>query len=165
MNASARGARLLSAAIVDGIKPQLGTRCLPRWFSVDDEGHIACSIVELVLGARDCESSEGRSEVDELVAAAVIEHCKRSTGLACDEVSLCHIDQLSGDDLQECQQSVDYAGGVSGFCYVDAAQAVGNEALVRECPATEQRKLQFVGENTPAVGSLTFVVCEGSSDE
>lgn len=44
----------------------------------------------------------------------------------------------------------------------DADQDVGNPALLQRCPPHEQRKLQFVGDNTPAAGSLAFIACAGA---
>ena len=35
--------------------------------------------------------------------------------------------------------------------------------LVAQCPAGQKRLLRFVGENTPATGSVTFIACAGDT--
>ncbi|HEY6724814.1 MAG TPA: hypothetical protein VI197_12330 [Polyangiaceae bacterium] len=153
------------AALVERTKEVLGGRCLPRSFDVDDDGRIACSIVEAVQTDRDCDAGAGRSDVNDEAAAAVARQmmaaglCGGASSIECDEYSLCHIGQLAGDALEACQNQVDYRD-VPGFCYIDASEDVGNEALLQGCPATEQRQLRFVGEDTPSSGSATFMVCD-----
>jgi hypothetical protein len=63
--------------------------------------------------------------------------------------------------LDVCQNS-ETASGVEGWCYVDADQNLGNEALVENCPATQRRLLRFVGRGLEP-NTTTFVACTGSS--
>lgn len=156
------------AALIHRAKEALGGRCMPRSFDVDESDKIACTIVEATTTPYECDEAQGRSEVDDAVAAAAAEELGRSgfcggtTGIDCDSYSLCYIDQLSGDAHEVCLTRPDYpAASVPGFCYIDADQNVGNEALLVGCPETEQRKLRFVGQDTPRPGSMTFIVCDG----
>lgn len=120
--------------------------------------------------ADECDAALGRSEVDEATAAAVTKHlqaaglCGAASAVDCDSYTKCHIDQLSGADLKACQTELDYPdSSIPGFCYIDAAQELGNEALLTGCPATEQRKLRFVGDDTPRAGAFNVIICEASS--
>jgi len=154
------------AALIERTKGVLGARCLPRALDVDDDGRIACSIVEATQARRACDDAN-RSVVDEPVADAVVRELQRAglcggtTAISCDDYSLCHIGQLAGEALAACQNQVNYQGE-PGYCYIDAAEGVGNEVLLRGCPQTEQRRLRFVGSDTPAAGSLAFIVCDST---
>jgi len=55
------------------------------------------------------------------------------------------------------------AGNNFGYCYVDPAEGYGTDELVTACPASGKRKLQFIGQNTPAKGSIAFIACLGST--
>ena len=161
------------AALVDRTKAVLGGRCLPRAFDVDSEGQIACKVVEVTRTPAVCDPTEGRAEVGERVGDGVRQEmaadglCGGATGVACDEYSLCEIVQLEGELQDACLHELDYADGLPGFCYIDAAQGIGNESLLVGCPETQPRKLRFVGDNTPRAGALSYLVClpDAASDE
>ena len=55
------------------------------------------------------------------------------------------------------------AGNNFGYCYVDPKLGLGTDELVSACPASQKRKLQFIGQNTPAKGSIAFIACLGST--
>jgi len=157
--------------MLERAKEVLGGRCLPLAVSADEDGRIACSMVEAVQASRACDATLGRSEVDESVMSAVTKQlqaaglCGGASAVDCDAYSLCHIDQLSGPDLETCQTELDYPdSALPGFCYLDAAQGLGNEALLTGCPATEQRKLRFVGDDTPRAGAINFIICGPAND-
>ena len=62
------------------------------------------------------------------------------------------------------------AGNEFGYCYIDPTitdpltmMPLGTPELVSACPASQKRKLQFIGQNTPAKGSIAFIACLGST--
>jgi hypothetical protein len=77
---------------------------------------------------------------------------------------LCQINQLQGGELDLCQTQGE-AGyqGTPGYCYVDPNNGIGSQQVIVGCPDTEPRKLEFVGDNTPASGSITFIACVGAA--
>lgn len=90
--------------------------------------------------------------------------CGGTTQIPCDSYHLCEILQLTGDAQTACLNEIDYPTNlVPGYCYIDEAQGIGNPQLLVGCPATEQRKLQFVGKDTPLSGSITFIACVGAA--
>lgn len=159
------------AAIIDRLKEVLGGRCLPRQLVPNEETNLVpCAVVEATQTPNDCNPALGRGPVDPDVVPAVHKQleasgsCGGATPIRCDSYNLCEIKQLTGDPQQQCLNQTDYpASSVPGYCYIDAAQGIGDESLLVGCPATEQRKLRFVGENTPASGSITFIACVGAA--
>lgn len=159
------------AAIIDRLKEVLGGRCLPRQLVPDKETNLVpCAVVEATRNENPCDGAKGRGEVAAAVVPAVHKQlaasgsCGGTTQIPCDSYNLCEILQLSGDAQQSCLNDINYPPeGLPGYCYIDAAQDIGNDQLLVGCPATEQRKLQFVGLNTPASGSITFIACVGAA--
>ena len=52
----------------------------------------------------------------------------------------------------------------NGWCYVDDAivPPLGNPAITKNCPTTEQRQIRFVNSGQPAAGATVFITCEGT---
>jgi hypothetical protein len=161
------------AAIIDRLKEVLGGRCLPRQLAVDlTSGTVPCAVVEATLTPNPCDPALGREPVEGAIVTAVHKQleatgsCGGASGVACNTYNLCEIVQLSGDNGNTCRM-VGKNGYPSqatpGYCYVDEAQMIGSPAVLQGCPPTERRKLEFVGENTPASGSITFIACVGAA--
>jgi hypothetical protein len=169
-NAQDFGYRPAIAAIVDRLKEKLVDRCLPRPLEPDPEGAVPCSIVEVAPapagGAGACACDEGAArtpvspEVDPRVRARMEDNgiCE---GASCSEFCLCELQPVTGGDLQQCLNNPAEISA-SGWCYIDEEQGIGNPELVEKCPATEKRKLRFVGDGKPAAGTTTFIACVGA---
>jgi hypothetical protein len=102
--------------------------------------------------------------------AAVTAALETKVGAASGVDCFCQIDQLAGEELDTCKESLDEepsaaGAAVDGWCYVDATIANGgNPQLVAHCEATEQRTLRFVGEGKPVNDALVFVTCNESTN-
>jgi len=160
-------------ALISKLKEQLTPQsCLPRQLQLDpnDASKIACVVLEASAsagGATECCAAPGRYEpADELRAGVVNALQQRGacdvTGQgACDDVCVCEVSQLVGDERAACQAGDADTGQSYGFCYVDPEQGVGSEAAVASCPATEKRLLRFMGEPVPKAGAYAFLTCGG----
>jgi hypothetical protein len=154
-------------ALVDRLKQSLAPLCLPRPFDVDQHGRIACRIAEVSFDSCGC-AAQGRVPLapEDLAAArwqlAETGVCGDGTGVSCESLCGCEIQQLLGNDneLGPCQTSAADPGNLYGFCYVDPAADAGNPALVEGCPATQKRLLRFLGEGVPASDKVTVLVCD-----
>ncbi len=159
------------AAIIDRLKEVLGGRCLPRQLVPNEETQqVPCAVVEATRTENPCDPARGRGPVAAEVVPAVHKQlqasgsCGGTTSIACDSYNLCEILQLKEEPQQQCLNTQNYPPtSVPGYCYIDAAQGIGDDSLLVGCPATEQRKLRFVGENTPQSGSITFIACVGAA--
>ncbi len=177
-------------AIVDRLAEKLTGKCLPRELSIDEEtGEVPCSVVEAKPKGSDnpldCSMARGRDVVDDLTREAVVAQLK-ATGRCdgdsltlCADWEMCVIDELSGGDAgrDDCLYNQGDEGSLPnpGFCYIDPAKRNsegayiagggddGQNPLVANCPATERRLLRFVGANTPAANTITFVACTGEA--
>ena len=157
------------AAIIDRLKEVLGGRCLPRELVPNPEtGLVPCAVVEATLSDNPCDPARGRGEVNPAIVGAVHKQleasgsCGGATGTACGSYNLCEIKQLAGDNQSTCLNTRDYPEtGLPGYCYVDENN--DGAGLLQGCPATEPRKLQFVGADTPKSGSITFIACVGAA--
>jgi hypothetical protein len=165
------------AAIIDRLSIELRERCLPRELTPDPvTERLPCAVVE--ASRRDpCEcSGPGYSaeEIPDATRDAVLTQLESSgacstrpgpNDLSCDAFCLCRIAQtLEPEAKRACENDpVEVlASDVSGYCYIDPARGVGNEALVKECPETQRRMLRFVG-SVPAPKSSVFMACAGTS--
>jgi hypothetical protein len=173
------------AAIVDRLKEALKGRCLPRELVVEEDGTVPCAVIEAMpTSACSCDASRSRqppatAEIQE----AVLKHLA-STGIcdagpgsqSCSTFCLCEILQTQGADLQTCQNTAGVLTSPIGYCYVEDAQPyadpmnpvagpedIGNPAIVAPCPGSSKRLLRFVGDNTPAKGSVAVIACLGAS--
>lgn len=172
-------------ALVRRLGEVLVGRCLPNELTVDDQGNVPCSIVEVEPSAsadsRGC-GRPGRGQVTEEVAEAIRAQLQDlgacSNDDECADFSLCTIEPLTGDAREACLLDGDAADFAPGYCYIDPtlgpeAGGVGDgctaaqpesctNPLVQICAADERRLLRFVGsesEPTPAPGSTTFIAC------
>lgn len=172
-------------ALVQRLGEVLVGRCLPNELSLDDQGNVPCSIVEVEppssADPRGCERA-GRSQLTEPVADAIRAQLEEIGACATDEecgaFSLCAIEQLRGNARQACLRDGDAADFTPGYCYIDPA--LGPDAggmgdgcsaaqpesctnpLVQICAADERRLLRFVGSDsvpTPAHASTVFIAC------
>jgi hypothetical protein len=91
--------------------------------------------------------------------------CDQPMGTACSTYCTCEIAQLSGNDLNTCQNDANGDALPPGYCYINAAPnetPVGNPELVKDCSADSKRLLRFVG-HTPTPGAIALVACLGAS--
>jgi hypothetical protein len=151
--------------------------CLPRRLATGSDGSVDCELVEVRVvdaGGRcaACESDTGRGLVSENVAGAVrqrleaLARCGGDTGRNCSGPSTtaaghcqCKLNQLSGEDAVACRN--DPEPPVSGWCYVDPANGLGDPAIVASCSGPSPRMLRFVGSAAREDGVWVFVVCAG----
>jgi len=78
--------------------------------------------------------------------------------------AFCEIPQLSGAELQACQNDVNEPTGASGFCYIDPSftPSWANPQLVAGCPITAKRRVRYVGvPDLPRSGGMVFMYCTG----
>jgi hypothetical protein len=158
------------AAIIDRLKADLVGKCLPRAVQVDPSTHGAlCKVVEAQLSGCNC-AAPGRAVPDPQIAPAVerqlqaIGRCGGTGQPACSSFCQCEILQETSDAaLNACRQGTPPpAGSPPGYCYIDDPAS----PAVKDCPANEKHKLQFVsvdGEPTPAPGAVAFVACLGAA--
>lgn len=120
------------------------------------------------------------------------DRCDGDAPTSCADWEMCVISELAGEKpgRSDCLYNQGDEGSLpnAGFCYIDPAkknaegtayiaggsaeeQAAagvtnpqdGQNPLVANCAATERRLLRFVGANTPAANSITFVACAGEA--
>lgn len=171
------------AAIVERLAEKLGGQCLPRAVSVDDAtGEVPCTVVEArasAFGALDCTQNNRKAPTDQIAKA--VRGQLESSGLCytadgnndgaaqirCEDYTLCELQQFTSDTFPAqraaCLGEGAAVDNVAGYCYVDPAQGLGSETLVASCPATQKRRLLFIGDETPANNSITFVACVGDA--
>jgi hypothetical protein len=172
-------------AIVDRLADTLKGTCLPRELSVDEEGLVPCVVVETMrpdVGTLTCDAP-GRSAVRPELIPTVRSHlestgiCGGRTEVTCESMQMCAINQLTLEPREECLQSLGEPSTfpVPGFCYIDpekqneageyvaGGDANGNNPNVDDCPSTGRRILRFVGADTPAAETTTFVACLGEA--
>jgi len=184
------------AALINRLKEKLKGSCLPRPLQPLADGTLPCQVIEAVSpaivtagGGSDCKSfceKNGRTLAEGPIVKAVDDQMVTSLVcdngvLACKDMCLCKLPQVSTADLLTCQTVTD-GSDVSlppGYCYIDAdakdadgnPAPVGNAELVKKCPTGQKRILRFVGNNptaTPSVrvplgGSVVFTACQGAS--
>lgn len=161
------GYRPAIQTIVERLKEALGGKCLPRTLTPDENGQVSCIILEATRtgGNCVCDANIGRREIDaaheQAKQAALADPLAATAGWDC----FCEIEQLSGDELSECQNNPDdtAVAGLDGWCYVDATTAppTGNPDIVASCPETEKRIIRFVGEGKGQPGATLFITCTG----
>ena len=175
------------STIVDRMKQQLKGSCYPRPLSVNSDGSVPCSLVEVISqssispNGSDCNAyceSQGRNAqgapsaamtADVTVAMRAANLCDNAGNPACTSMCVCQLQQESGSNLATCQNATDGSQSTlpPGFCYVDPSNGAGsNAAVVAQCPSTDRRLLRFVGNNrsggghpVPLPGSYIFLSC------
>lgn len=117
---------------------------------------------------------------------------KNSSKIECSEYKMCEIKPLAGQGRGECLYNRAPAESLTeaGYCYIDPAKTSaeggayvaggskdeasqanhgdtvpedGTNLIVADCPATQRRLLRFVGQKTPADGTITLVACAGDA--
>lgn len=157
-------------ALVRRVREALVARCFPRALPTDDDGRVACQVVEARAGdGSSCNCPVPLAEVADTVASGVrsklqeYQLCGPSLGVPCGSFCLCEVPQLSGEELEACQNDF-VAPVVPGFCYLNAQvdePNIGSPELLADCSVGSMRLLRFVG-GVPASGSAAFVVCDAS---
>jgi len=169
-------------AIIDRLKEALKGKCLPRPLVPADQpqdglekDQVPCKVIEAVLpqngAACSCNADAKRVETTTVLRDAVLnklrdgESCGDTAGQTkCQDFCTCELLQLSGGDLNKCQNDAN-PPTTPGYCYINAAPNepnVGEAALVKDCSADSKRLLRFVGD-TPAPGAIALVACLGAS--
>jgi hypothetical protein len=125
------------AAIIDRLKEALTGTCLPRPLDVNEQGEVACEVVEVTrtIAPAPCEPSlQGRDVVHEEVAKAVLKEMERlgmcGDVIGCDEFALCKLTPVDPANLNECltiQQGIQNA---FGYCYIDAMRDLDKDGKV-----------------------------------
>jgi hypothetical protein len=90
--------------------------------------------------------------------------CGDVSGVDCQSLCICELEQCSGEALTQCQtDTTPIAQLPPGFCYVDASIAppLGSPALVATCPESSRRELRILGP-TPEPAPLLFVTCSST---
>ncbi|HET9957589.1 MAG TPA: hypothetical protein VFQ61_23995, partial [Polyangiaceae bacterium] len=154
------------AALLKQLVSRLSGRCLPRPPSLQPSGETACAVIEARLdGKCDCQSAN-RTETSPDALLRIRENLERDglcKGNACDSVCACGIPEARDQALEACRSTAPPEEQSPSFCYVEPDAGLGDPALVRDCPANQRRLLRFVGQNTPAKGSLTYMACFGAT--
>jgi hypothetical protein len=139
-----------------------------------------------------CEA-DGRRPVEDKVRSGILAQleavgrCGGNSGSPCETFQLCQIAELvpGADGREDCLYNTAPPGSLehAGFCYIDPAKAEeddqgnvtypaggnppngapGTNPLIDNCPATQRRLLRFVGKETPAPNTITFVACTGDA--
>jgi hypothetical protein len=110
---------------------------------------------------------EGRGEGSPARISALRErlsdsrYCGQPGQPDCDELCVCGLVQLEGDELEACQTEPSVSASLAGFCYIDAAEGIGEPGLVRDCPVGRKRRLRLLGEGIPRSNATSFVMCGG----
>ena len=169
--------------LISRMKESLRDKCEEQPLTVNPDGSIPCSLVEVtakssIPGGQDCSSycvNMGRQNTNAATVADVTAAMQNgklcdSTGQpACSDMCMCGLPQETGSDLAVCQNANDGWENLvpAGFCYVDPDRGAGsNPALVARCPATQRRILRFAGNNpsggghpVPLPGSFVYLSC------
>jgi hypothetical protein len=165
------------AALINRLKEKLKGSCLPRPLTVNADGTLPCSVVEVVssdkLNGSDCNSycmGMGRDvngPVSSAMTGAVIDSMRRSKicdspgQTACSTMCMCELAQETGNPqdpnsyLYICQNNNDGTENAipPGYCYVDPENGAGqNPDIVAKCPETQRRILRFAGNNPSGSG-------------
>jgi hypothetical protein len=153
------------SALFGRLKQSLSSRCLSRALTVAD-GRVPCTMMEVTLQPDGCGSCDApgrvpltgsalRSALQQDLQASGL--CGSGTNVACDLFCACELQQFEGADLATCQNASSTPSELAGYCYVDEEN--GAPELLAACPPANQRMLRFLGEGTPADGSLVFLAC------
>jgi hypothetical protein len=157
------------AAIIDRLKEVLSGRCLPRTLGVNCDGTLQCKVIEARKTGCDCTTPghDPETDLDDATRSAVYRQLPSSGACGgigqdpCETWCMCPVTQIANNT--ECTTAVAPDPAVFGYCYIDAAQNIGNPVLVENCPETQKRLLRFVGDNLPAKGAVTLIACAGAT--
>ena len=169
------GYRAATGAIVDRLKSRLSGECLHRALTPDKDKQVECLIIEAraVPAGETCSCDAPGLKARQDIQSGHEEAKKQVRGDAVAEAAgwncFCEIKQLSGEAQQACQYDgsrfpkTSDGAAADGWCYIDAGSnpPAGDASLVATCPATEQRKLRFVGAGEPLNDTTLFITCSG----
>lgn len=166
-------------AIVERLKEALTGKCLPRKLQVAADGTVPCSILEGTTNPAEsvCDPTKNRTPaapnlvqpaLDVLSAQSLCDNDPNTPTPNCNQFHFCELGQAkiggaSGQPDPGCAQGTKTAGSF-GWCYVDpfGNPAIGNPALVKNCPLNEQQLINFTGDNTPARDGVVLIACLGA---
>jgi hypothetical protein len=186
-NSADYGYRPAIGSIIDRLKLALNGQCLPRQLSPDTNGLVSCLVLEGHNKEKPsdacCDKSKARLDVASEHKQAEVQARATPLGKVAKWDCVCEVVQAGASDpestdsdpktrspnLTVCQGDASDApklpGGksVDGWCYVDATTnpPTGNPEIVKDCPATEQHLIRFVGAGNPAPGASLFITCSG----
>ncbi len=161
-------------SIVERLKEQLSGKCLPLTLTpvvgADGKPTIPCTLIEARPRAdvQQCDASKGRVPADPAVIGPVEDQLKNQKVCgdpplnSCDAFLFCAL-QPSADP--GCHTGAEDPNAVPGWCYVDPSQnANDSESLVANCPANEQRIINFDDpqHQTPASDATLLIACFGN---
>jgi hypothetical protein len=181
-------------AIVDRLKNALTNKCLPLTLTkVPDNSPGAapgatktpCAVIEatpITSSGQQCNAATRRTPADSRVIAPakdVLQNegvCDGSAKYACSQFLFCTLPEATGATSDKCHQVAPQLDpGEIGWCYVDPAvdsvtdpqYVQGDEAIVKSCPASQQRALNFIDKTrkTPAPGSTVLIACFGAQSD
>jgi hypothetical protein len=172
-------------AIIERLKKSLQGKCLPRSLTPDNNGQVGCFILEAKIANQcACDPAQARKDIPPgadgkehpAITAAKLDPAYNAAKWNC----FCEIKQTQGapgkngrpKDLDACQNNPpgtdltmknEDGQAVDGWCYIDATTVppTGNVDVVADCPASEKRKIRFVGKGQGATGATLFVTCSG----
>ena len=160
------GYRPAMAAILERVSFSLGTSCLGRSLTPDDEGRVPCRIVE-ARSAEVCDcNANGRAPIEP--TDPIVSQAKQNPRCGVMDCNcLCEIVQTAGDDLEACQNDPSPAPAnangetVHGWCYIDATTVAptGNPDLVALCPEAARRTIRYLGGAKDSHGGWRIVRC------
>lgn len=162
-------------AIVDRLKEQLKSKCLPRELKTGADGRVPCAVVEAAKPKAgescSCAPARGRNDPTQLIADAVRKHleeggiCGGESGSKCSDYCLCDLNQFADADFDTCVANQNPA--TPGYCYIDDKTPGVKANVLDECKPTERHKLRFAfsspEDEIPARGALTYIACMGGS--
>ena len=132
----------------------LTRRCFNHELDADEGGRVACVVYRAFpssYAACACDQLGHRPATPPPWAVERLHRTGQCEGdPCCENHCFCELDQLSGDDLQTCQNDPSPQPEPVGFCYVDPGRGVGSEAVVEMCPLREKRLLRFLGLGSQA---------------
>jgi hypothetical protein len=159
--AAAYGYNPAMDAVVDALAQSLApTDCLAEALPVDDDGRVACTLLEVRENV-DCSDYPNRDDATSEDASAVradLEALGVCRGSACDDLGVCELQQLSGRALERCQNDPEESD--DGYCYVDPGQGVGSESLVDACPSGQSRRLRRVASASSGPAEFLMLRCD-----
>ncbi|APR86185.1 Hypothetical protein A7982_11534 [Minicystis rosea] len=172
------GYRSALAPLFERLRVSVGGQCLARSFPTDENGQIACVILEARKVAKQeaehcdafCNGLPGHRAVPAKYAGELkaVQADPASKGTNC----VCEVEQLSGSATTDCsnvnnplaacqcEPSASFDGKtVDGWCYVDpfGSPPIGSPEQVGACVQSQRRILRFVGG--AAIEGVAFINC------
>jgi hypothetical protein len=164
LDSPAYGYRPAMDALAGRVARQIGRSCLSTDAEAGPDGRTACSLVTASSGgACACDAAQGLTPAPASAVAPVLEQLAAvgycGPGMACDDLCLCELQQLQGDQLEACQTAPEPADA-PGFCYLNAVPGeapAGDAELAADCVGAAPRRIRFSG-GAPG-GSIALLYC------